>query len=250
MGNSCDPERNGEYGMNVIVTMAGEGARFKKKGICTPKHMILVKDKTLFEWALISLANFFDNKFLFVIRKSHNTRGFVREKCSTSGIKEIKIKEIDYLTKGQATTAMEAEELITALDEEIIIYNIDTYVEAEELKPEHIRGDGWVPVFKTEGDQWSFVKFESDGRVTEVTEKNRISQYGSIGLYYFKSFSLFKNAYNEYYKKVNSNEEYIAPIYNILIQENKEIYAFVLNKNRIHVLGTPEEVKIFEEDAG
>jgi len=236
--------------MNIVIAMAGEGTRFKKKGIYTPKHMILVKEKTLFEWALISLANFFDNKFIFVARKSHNTGGFVRKKCSSLGIKEIKIKEIDYLTKGQAATVMEAEELIADLDEEIIIYNIDTYVEAEELKPKHIRGDGWVPVFKAEGDQWSFVKFETDYRVIEMTEKNRISQYGSVGLYYFKSFRLFKNAYNEYYKKVNSSEEYIAPIYNILMQENKEIYASVLNKNRIHVLGSPEEVKIFKEDAG
>lgn len=235
--------------MNVIITMAGEGKRFKKDGIRIPKHMIMIKGKSLFEWALLSLTNFIDNKFIFVTRKFHNTPDFIREKCSTFGIKELKIKEIDYLTDGQAATVMEAEELITDLDEEIIIYNIDTYVEAVELNPEHIRGEGWVPVFETEGDHWSFVKFKSDGRVTAMAEKDRISQYGSIGLYYFSSFSLFKNAYNEYYKKANLDERYIAPIYNILIQEKKEIYAAVLNKSRVHVLGTPKEVKIFEEDA-
>ena len=184
--------------MNVIVTMAGEGARFKKAGFCAPKHMILVKGKTLFEWALISLTNFFDNKFIFVARKSHKTSGFIKEKCSTLGINDMQIKEIDYLTKGQADTVMEAEEQIADLGEEVVVYNIDTYVEAYELKQEDIKGDGWVPVFETEGVRWSFVRFGADFRVTEMTEKIRISEYGTIGLYYFKSFNLFKYAYNQY----------------------------------------------------
>jgi hypothetical protein len=161
----------------------------------------------------------------------------------------MEIKEIGYLTDGQATTVMEAEKLITNLDEEIIIYNIDTYVEAKELKPQHIRGDGWIPVFKAKGNHWSFVKFKAAKRVTEITEKNKISPYGSIGLYYFKSFSLFKTAYHKHYQQANSNEKYIAPIYNILLQENKEVYAEVLNKNRVHVLGSPKEVKIFRDAA-
>jgi NDP-sugar pyrophosphorylase family protein len=229
--------------------MAGGGVRFKKAGIDIPKPMILAKDKTLFEWALISLTNFFDNKFIFVAQSSHHLCDFIREKCSVFGIEKVKIKEIAYLTDGQAATVMAAEELITDLDEDIMIYNIDTYVETDELRPEGIRGEGWVPVFEVKGDHWSFVKFDSDSRIKEITEKNRISPYGSIGLYYFKSFSLFKSAYNEYYEEVNSSEKYIAPIYNILLRQNKKVYASVLNKNRIHVLGTPEEVKIFQEDA-
>jgi choline kinase len=232
--------------MNVIITMAGEGKRFEEQGIVIPKHMILVKGKTLFEWALVSLTNFFNNDFIFITRKSHNTGRFVREKCASLGIKCAKIREIDYLTRGQAATAMESEELVTSAKEEVIVYNIDTYVEPGELKPEEIRGDGWVPGFEAEGEHWSFVKFASDLRITEIAEKNRISQYGSIGLYYFKTFNLFKEAYTQYYKKFNSSEEYVAPIYNILLEQNRKIYTSILSKDKVHVLGTPEEVKVFE----
>lgn len=229
--------------------MAGEGLRFKKAGYCIPKHEVSVRGKTLFEWALRSLENFFDNKFIFVVRKSDNTSNFVETKCKRLGIRDIDIKEINYLTTGQAATAMEIEEWLDDSDEEIIIYNIDTYVEAGEIKPEYIVGYGWVPVFIAEGDKWSFAKFGADFRVIKTTEKVRISEYGTIGLYYFKSFNLFKEAYIRYYKNNSAVEKFIAPIYNILIENSKDVYAHVVNKSRVHVLGAPEEVKIFEENA-
>ena len=46
--------------MNIVVTMSGEGRRFKDIGFDIPKHEIEVKGKTLFEWAILSLTNFFD----------------------------------------------------------------------------------------------------------------------------------------------------------------------------------------------
>ena len=50
--------------MNIIITMAGEGKRFKDIGYDVPKHLIKAKGKTLFEWSILSLSNFFDNNFI------------------------------------------------------------------------------------------------------------------------------------------------------------------------------------------
>ena len=228
--------------MNIIITMAGEGTRFKKSGFDTPKHMIEVRGRTLFEWALSSLANFFNNRFIFVAKKSHNSTEFIKEKCKSLGVKNIIIKEVSYLTKGQASTALEAEESIADLNEEMAIYNIDTYVEPQQLRPEYIKGDGWVPAFKAEGDRWSFVKFEENLKVTEITEKIRISEYATLGLYYFRSFALFKKCYTSY-KFDSYKEEYIAPLYNVIIKEpSLNLYTHIVNENFIHVLGTPEDI--------
>jgi NDP-sugar pyrophosphorylase family protein len=237
----------GGINMNIIITMAGEGARFQKQGISVPKPMIMVNGRTLFTWALTSLANFFHNKFFFIVRKSHNACDFVREECGLLGIKSLAIKELDRLTPGQAATVLEAESLLGDKGEEVLIYNIDTYVEPEELHPRMVRGEGWVPVFEAAGEHWSFVKMSERGRVCEMTEKIRISPYGSIGLYYFQSFDLFKYAYSEYYRSANGQEQYIAPIYNVLLREQKEIFSDVLNEKHIHVLGTPEEVEVFKK---
>ncbi len=232
--------------MNIIITMAGEGRRFKEIGITKPKHMIEAKGKTLFEWAMLSLTNFCDESFIFITRKNHNALLFVREKCRFLGIKNILIKEIDGLTKGQAETALAAEEMIRDPKDSIIIYNIDTYVEPKQLNPAHIKGDGWVPAFGVEGDRWSFVKINENQQVIDVTEKVRISPYGAIGLYYFSSFNLYKRLYNEYPFK-DSEERYIAPIYRFMIHDpTLAIYSHILDEKAVHVLGTPEDVQQFD----
>ncbi len=217
--------------MKVIITMAGEGSRMKKFNL--PKHMVKVMGKTLFEWSIGSLKNFFGNEFIFIARKSHNASKFIEEKCRDFGIKNFCIKEIDRTTKGQAQTVLEAEAELNP-DDEIIIYNIDTYVNPKQLKPEDIKGNGWIPAFEAEGDRWSFVKFDSNFKVIEITEKVRISKFGTIGLYYFKSFKLFKECYKKYDYK---GEEYIAPLYSLI----DDVYVTIVDD--VFVLGTIEDIE-------
>lgn len=231
--------------INVIITMAGEGIRFKKAGYSIPKHMIKIKDKTMFEWAMLTLKDFYDEKFIFVTLEKNNDLSFINEKCELLCIKKRKIIPIGNVTSGQAETVLKAEKEIN-LDEPILIYNVDTYVEPYELRKTDVRGYGFVPCFKANGTHWSFVKFDSNKRIFNITEKVRISEYGSIGLYYFSSFSLFRKCFGEYYPR-ESKEKYIAPIYNILIKDNKQVYTSILDSKKVHVLGTPEEVKSFEE---
>ena len=52
--------------MKIIITMAGEGSRFKKIGIKKSKYEIVARDKTLFEWSMLSLSDFFQ-KNLFLL---------------------------------------------------------------------------------------------------------------------------------------------------------------------------------------
>ena len=225
--------------------MAGEGRRFRDIGFTIPKHMIIVKGKTLFWWSISSLKNYFESQFIFIARNEPGNSEFIKNECRNLGIKSFRIIELSQLTKGQAETALKAQEAIDDPNEEIMIYNIDTYVEAEALPSGIIKGQGWVPAFHAEGDKWSFVKFKDDFTVTEITEKIRISQYGTIGLYYFKSFSLFKECY-EKFKWGGYKEEYIAPIYNIIIKDPKmKLYTCIIPEKYVHVLGTPQDVVQF-----
>jgi len=231
--------------IKIVITMAGEGIRFKKAGYTIPKHMIKIKDRTMFEWAMLTLKDFYGEEFIFVTLKKNNDLSFINEKCGLLGIKKRKIIPIKNVTSGQAETVLKAEKEIN-LDAPILIYNVDTYVEPYELRKTDIKGDGFVPCFKADGTHWSFVKFDSNKRIFNITEKIRISEYASIGLYYFSSFSLFRKCFGEYYSQ-ESKEKYIAPIYNILIKNNKQVYTSILDSKKVHVLGTPEEVKLFEE---
>lgn len=238
--------------MIVIVTMAGLGSRFRKAGYNCPKYMIEAKGKTLFEWSMDSLIGYNEHvsKYIFVVREEDKIEEFITATMKRYGIKNIKIVGIDYLTDGQATTCMLAIPYCE-LESSIMVYNIDTYVEPNEMKYESISGDGHIPCFHAEGDHWSFAKVDKNGNVIEVREKVRISDNCTLGAYYFSSARLYKELYEEYYKddvRVEKNEKYIAPLYNLMIEKCMPVTISVVNEKKVHVLGTPEELKAFLEE--
>lgn len=235
--------------MTVIITMAGLGARFRKAGYNCPKYMIEAKGKSLFEWSMDSLMGYNKHvsKYVFVVREEDRASAFIKEQCAKYGIINVDIVELNNMTDGQATTCLLAIPYCN-LSDAIMVYNIDTYVEPYELKYEDISGDGYVPCFHAVGDHWSFVKLDENGEVVEVREKDRISDNCTLGAYYFSSAKLYKDLYEEFYvdgSRMEKNEKYIAPLYNFMIEKNMPVTISVVDASKVHVLGTPEELKVF-----
>ncbi len=234
--------------ITVIITMAGLGSRFKKAGYNCPKYMIKSKGRTLFEWSMESLIGYNKHvsKYIFVVRKEDNSYDFIKEKMGNYGINDVEIVSIDYLTDGQASTCMLAIPYCNP-DDAILVYNIDTYVEPNEMKYEDIYGDGHIPCFHADGDHWSFVKLNKDGMAIEVREKERISDICTLGAYYFSSARLYKKMYEEYYEnsEKDRNEKYIAPLYNLMIKKGLLVTISIIDHEKVHVLGTPEELDCF-----
>ena len=243
---------------NIIITMAGLGSRFTQEGYNCPKYEIrLFNGDSLFSLSIKSLINLIEkeDKIIFITRKENKSTEFIKHEMSKNFIEleNYEIKEIDYLTDGQATTAYLAKDLIKNENDPIIIYNIDTYVEPSALKLEDIRGDGWIPCFNGKGDHWSFCKtkswigednIEDLDRVVEVAEKKRISPNCSIGLYYFSSFRIYENLYQIY--KTNNTEKYIMPMYQYMLEHERPIYITSIPEDKVHCLGTPDELKEYE----
>ena len=238
--------------LTVLITMAGLGSRFRKVGYTVPKYQIEALGKTLFEWSMESLKGFADpeNDYIFVVRKEDDSEEFIRSTCEKIGIRNVTVIGIDYLTDGQATTAMLAKDTWDP-DSALMIYNIDTYVEAYEMKEDQIAGDGFIPCFHAEGDHWSFAKLDESGKVVEVREKVRISDNCTLGAYYFKTCRLYEQLYNEYYtsdEKLEKGEKYVAPLYNYLISKGGDVRISIVDYEKVHVLGTPEELNYFLEN--
>lgn len=235
--------------MNVIITMAGAGSRFKQCGIETEKYRLQIKDRSMFEFAMDSLREFFDQRFVFVARREHDARPFVEEKCATLGIDNYDVVEISELTSGQATTARRAAPEIEN-DEAIMIYNIDTYVAGRHLSKSVTDGDGCIPVFETDGGSWSYVATDEQGLAMEVAEKDPISNLASLGLYYFDRLSLFESALHTIGNEVEANygERYIAPLYNWLIDQGYNVTVPRVPRSAVNILGTPADVREFDPE--
>lgn len=236
--------------MDIVITMGGLGSRFQKAGYTVPKYRIEVHGKTLFEWSLISLQGYQDivSQYIFIVKKEDQSRIFIEEECKNLGINNYCIMEIDYLTDGQATTALLAKEKWNP-EHSLLIYNIDTYVEPGQMNYQELKGDGFIPCFLGEGEHWSFVKLASSGKAIEVREKKRISEYCTLGAYYFETCQLYEELYREYYSNdsnLEKGEKYVAPMYNYLIQKGGEVYISIIEKEAIHILGTPEELEEFK----
>ena len=244
--------------LEIVITMGGLGSRFRKAGYTLPKYMLEAHGKTLFEWSMISLEGYRDAaaQYIFIALRDSaaDTEAFIREKCALLGIAEPKVILLDELTDGQATTATLAGKYWNE-ENGLLIYNIDTYVEAGEMNSRELKGDGFIPCFTAEGDHWSFVRLDEEGRVAEIKEKVRISDHCTLGAYYFKSCRLYKELYDSYYGSGEGagKEKYVAPLYDWLLSRGGEIYISDVPAGRVHVLGTPEELEAFireDYDAG
>ncbi|WP_166239878.1 glycosyltransferase family 2 protein [Paenibacillus turpanensis] len=229
--------------MNIVITMAGEGSRFKKVGFSQPKYEIMVNGKSMFEWAMLSLRNFFTNAHFVFVSKT-GTSEFIEDKLKRMSISGS-IIETDQLTSGQAETAKIAIETLDPL-EQVAIYNIDTFVSPTELKPELISCsfEGWIPVFEAEGEHWSFAEIDKTDKVIQVAEKIRISNFATIGFYYFSSGKRFLECYEWTYIRSQSNykETYVAPMYEALILNHGQVFAHVIDRSKIIPIGTPDEL--------
>jgi dTDP-glucose pyrophosphorylase len=83
------------------------------------------------------------------------------------------------------------------------------------------------------------------GAVTEVAEKNPISNIATCGIYWYRKGCDFVNAAEVMIQKnVRVNGEfYIAPVYNEFIQTNKTLVPFFVH--RMYGIGTPEDLNSY-----
>lgn len=236
---------------NIVVTMAGRGSRFTAAGYTVPKYEIMAHGASLFDWSMRSLEHFItaDSRLIFVCLAENKSGPYVLERCAALGWRDVHIVELDELTDGQASSAYLSRDLWLP-DAPLLIYNIDTYVEPDALRPRDIKpgSDGWVPCFQVPGDHWSFVQVGADGWAVDLAEKRRISEYASIGLYWFADAAAYADAYRRFFAdpaNLVRGERYVAPLYRQLLDDGAKVSISGLPVSSVHVLGTPAELEQF-----
>lgn len=232
--------------LNVLIPMAGAGSRFEKAGYTFPKPLIDVNHKPMIQVVVENLN--VEANFIFIVQKSH------REKYNLDTLlnliaPECKIVEVEGVTEGAACTTLLAKEFIDN-DMPLLMANSDQYVEwnsSEFLyKMQEQKVDGGILTFESTHPKWSYAKVEN-GLVTEVAEKNPISNVATVGIYYWKHGKDYvKFAEQMISKNIRVNNEfYVCPVFNEAVQGNKKITTF--NVEKMWGIGTPEDLKFFLE---
>jgi len=234
--------------MNILIPMAGAGSRFSKAGYTFPKPLIEVKGKPMIQVVVENLN--IEANYIYVVQKSH------REKYNLDTLLNLitpacKIVEVDGITEGAACTALLAKELIDN-DYPLFFANSDQFVEWNSneflYKMQETEADGGIVTFEATHPKWSFAKIDDNGFVTEVAEKNPISNIATVGYYYWKRGSDFVKYAEEMISeniRVN-NEFYVCPVFNQAIKSGLKIRTF--NTKGMWGLGTPEDLNYYLEN--
>lgn len=234
--------------MNVLIPMAGAGSRFQQAGYTFPKPLIDVRGKPMIQVVAENLN--IDATYIYVVQKEHRTK-YNLDTLLNLITPNCKIVEIDGMTEGAACTTLLAKEYINN-DEPLVMANSDQFVEwdSNEFMYKMVEQDldGGIVTFKATHPKWSFAKINKYGFVTEVAEKNPISDIATVGIYYWKKGSDYvKFAEQMIQKNVRVNNEfYVCPVFNEAIQAGKRIKTFSVPT--MWGLGTPEDLKYYLEN--
>jgi capsule biosynthesis phosphatase len=242
--------KNSLYTADVVIPMNGDSSRFG----CLKYKLETGIDKypTMFELSLATFENQMvgDLRFIFICR-DYDAKKFIEEHMPKF-INNYEIIITDSKTNGQASTVLYA---LPKLQEQraLLIYNIDTYLRLNDyylgIVINDCRGSNCIITFKSQNPGYSYVKSKIlpncgnqwirtfEYSVSEVKEKEVISDDASVGLYIFRDSNEFLQAYAN---TKQQDEIYIAPLFNDV---KHNTYKLDVHNKRVYILGTPEEFK-------
>jgi dTDP-glucose pyrophosphorylase len=236
--------------------MAGRGERFASGGFETPKPLIEIREKPMISWCLSSLGlESEETEFIFITRK------YTRELYNTQLsdllarlVENQKQIQIDYITEGPACTSLLAKQHINN-ETPLVICNCDQimkwsgqYFLHSALSSPY---DGVVVTYDENTPKNSYAKLSANGDVTQIAEKQVISNVSLNGIHFWKQGRLFVEsaeamiASNERY----NNEFYVGPTYNHLIKSGKRVGIFHIPKQCHIPVGVPKDLDIFLSDS-
>ena len=231
--------------INIVIPAAGQGKRFSEVGYQHPKPLIDVLGRPMIQWVLSNFNGI--GNITLLMQRNH-----IDKYCAESILKQH-ILPVDGITDGAACTVLLAKKIINN-NNELIVANSDQYLHSGNfMVNEFIKrmreqdADAGMIIFRSDDPKWSYAKHSEDGsRVIEVAEKQVISNFATVGIYYYKHGKDFvKYAQQMISKNIRTNNEfYVCPIFNEFIQDYKKVCSYQIG-TAMCGLGTPEDLSEF-----
>lgn len=235
--------------LNIVIPMAGRGRRYSNVGYDLPKPLINVVGAPMIKRVIDNLAVKQEHRFIFIVSQDHideyGIDSLLRKYC-----KDPIIIPVTKTTEGQASSALLAKDYVNN-DEPLMIANCDQYVTADidDYLAEMSRrdADGLIMTLTADNPEWSFVRLNSENVVTEVVEKQVVSNHATVGIFNFARGKDYVYAAETMIRenfRVNG-EFYVAPAYNYIIREGAKVVPYDIGTvgNGMYGMGTPRELE-------
>lgn len=232
--------------LNIVVPMAGRGSRFANAGYVMPKPLIDIHGHPMIEYVTNNIRPNCDHRFIYICQQEHMEKFNLTQELRRMS-PGCAIVTVDHITEGAACTVLLAEPYIDNSDP-LMIANSDQYVDTDinEYLAAIGECDGLIMTMPANDPKWSYIQYDEKGFVTQVREKEVISDQATVGIYNYKHGSDFvKYAHQMINKDIRVNNEfYVAPVYNEMIEAGKRL-VFCDVGEKMYGLGTPEDLNIF-----
>lgn len=244
--------------MNIIVPMAGNGARFVAAGYTDPKPLIKVCGKRIIEYVCDMYDKENDN-FTFICNYDHLANTDMHSILKDM-VKNATIIGVPPHKLGPVHTVLGAMEHIDEDSPVIVSYcdNPATW-DYNDFKDFVSDGDRHGCIVSHTGFHphtlgstlFAYSKTDIRNRVLEIKEKscytsNRFKEHASSGVYYFKYGYYIKKYFTRMISEgVNyKGEYYVTLVYNLMIQDGLNIFSYL--NDYVLAFGTPAEVRNYE----
>ena len=233
------------------MPMAGEGSRFLKEGWSTPKPLIELHNKVLFQRAIDSVK--IDGalmKYSFIVRQEHIIKYHIDEQIKKL-LPQANVFSVLKTTRGAVETCLVAE---SAIDDNDAIVVIDCDLEFRSKRysqliqqaislPEEKSFGGALVSFESSDPRYSYAEVDDNMKVIRTAEKEPISNHALCGAYFFASGKMFKRIAHQLLDDGTHGkaEFYVSLLFNYLLAEGKDVY--LANMEEYYSYGTPEELK-------
>lgn len=223
--------------------MAGLGSRFPNSKV--PKPLIDINGKPMICAAVESMG--ISGNYIFVIREEHDKQYNLENELKK--LIDCTVLKVNYLTEGPACTALIAKNLINT-EEPLIIANCDQIMHWDKdgfnSFCNNYPHDGFVVTYYSRTEKNSYARMNAHGLVSEIKEKQVISNVSTNGIHFWKSGRLFVQSVNDMIEandRAPNGEFYIAPSYNYMINKGMKVGIFHIPNEQHWAVGTEEDLE-------
>ncbi|NJK34468.1 MAG: NTP transferase domain-containing protein [Oscillatoriales cyanobacterium SM2_2_1] len=237
--------------LNIVIPMAGRGSRFQKAGYTLPKPLIPVLGKPMISLVIGNLRPRVPHRFIFIVLADHIEQYQIDQQLR-QWVPNCEVVVVDQVTEGAACTVLLAKAFINT-DQPLMIANSDQWVDIDvndylnHMEAE--LADGLIMTMTANDPKWSFVKFDPQGRVVAVVEKQVVSQEATVGIYNYRRGRDFVTAAEAMIARdfrVNG-EFYVAPAYDEMVARGMSLVCYNIGSeaNGMYGLGIPADLDLF-----
>ena len=235
--------------MNIIIPIGGKGERFKNKGYIKPKPLIDVFEKPMIFYVLDNL-NIGKNDTIYIIynkiMENENFTQTIKEKYPL-----IHFIQLTQDTSGAAETlylSLKGMNNVINNSNKNILLDCDTFYKEDIIniyRNSIYNNAVFYSLKENEKPIYSYIQMDEYSRITDIKEKDKISNNANTGAYCFENIEILCN-YCKYILDENivfNNEPYTSCVINEMIKKQIIFHGIELKDNSIVSLGTPNDVE-------